>query len=70
VAVALFEAAGERVADGHGVVGVVDGFGGAGFDGEEIGAGVEGELLDGGVVGGEEFQEVGDGGADGFCGAI
>ena len=42
MAVALFEAAGEGVADGDGVVGVLDGFGGPRFDGEEIGANVEG----------------------------
>ena len=56
VAVALFEAAGEGVSDGDGVVGVVDGFGGARFDGEEIGADVEGEFLDGGVVGLQELE--------------
>ena len=64
VAVALFEAAGEREADGDGVVGVVDEFGGAGFDGEEVGADVEGEGLDGGGVGGKELQEFGDGWTD------
>ena len=60
VAVALFEAASEGIADGDGVVGVVDGFGGAWLDGEEIGADVEGEFLDGGVVGFQELKEFRD----------
>jgi hypothetical protein len=50
VAVALFQPAGEGVADCDGIVSVVDGFGCAGFEGEEIGSDFESEFLDGWVV--------------------